>query len=146
LSFALDFEFEFELDIRHLNRSFPYFVPSGWKFPLMKLIDRLPSFLKNKYVLTVLAFFVWLLFFDSNDLILQYQRNQELQELEQQKGYYKERIDESRAELKALSSDTSELIRFARERYLMKKPDEDIYVIVPEDQEGKERENLLEKP
>ncbi len=112
----------------------------------MKLIHKLPSFLKNKYVLTVLAFLIWLLFFDSNDLLLQYQRHQKLDELKEQKAFYKDRIEKSRKELQALTSDTSELIRFARERYLMKKANEDIYVIVPEEKEGKERENLLEKP
>lgn len=110
----------------------------------MKLLQKLPRFLKNKYVLTVLAFFIWLLFFDNNDLIRQYERQQQLEKLKEQRSFYKERIDRTRAELKALTSDTSELVRFARERYLMKKPNEDIYVIVDEEEEGKEGENLLE--
>lgn len=110
----------------------------------MSLLEKLPPYLKNKYVLTVAAFLLWLLFFDNNDLIRQFERQQKLDELQEQKRYYKERIEESRAELKALTTDTSKLERFARERYLMKKENEDIYVIVPEDQEGEEGENLLE--
>ena len=110
----------------------------------MSFLQKLPAFLKNKYVLTVLAFFLWLLFFDTNDLIRQYERQTKLDELEEQKRFYKDRIEESKAELKALTTDTSKLERFARERYLMKKPNEDIYVIVPEDQEGEEGKNLLE--
>lgn len=110
----------------------------------MKLIQKLPSFLKNKYVLTVLAFFIWLLFFDNNDLLRQYERHQRLEKLKEQRGFYKERIGQTRAELKALTSDTNELVRFARERYLMKKANEDIYVIVDEEEEGNEGENLLE--
>lgn len=110
----------------------------------MKFLEKLPPYLKNKYVLTVLAFFLWLLFFDSNDLLLQFERHQKLDELREQKAYYKERIEKNKAELQALTSDTNKLERFARERYLMKKPNEDIYVIVPEDKEGEEGENLLE--
>ncbi len=123
---------------RHIS-----YIRGGSQF-IMKLLRKLPRFLKNKYVLTVLAFLLWLLFFDNNDLIRQYERHQRLNELKEQRSFYKERIERTKEELKALTSDTSELERFARERYLMKKPNEDIYVIVDEEEEGKEGENLLE--
>lgn len=111
----------------------------------MKRAQSILPYLKNKYVITVLAFFFWLLFFDSNDLIRQYNREQQLEKLKEERAFYKERIEETRSELKALSSDPGELERFARERYLMKKENEDIFVIVDEEDEKKDQEKLLEK-
>lgn len=111
----------------------------------MKRVQSILPYLKNKYVITVLVFFIWLLFFDNNDLIRQYNREQQLQELKEERNFYKERIEETRAELKALTSDPEKLERFARERYLMKKKNEEIFVIVDEDEEKVGSEKLLEK-
>lgn len=112
----------------------------------MKMPERLSRLLKNKYVLTVFAFFIWLLFFDNNDLIQQYERSQRLQKLKEERDFYKDRTERARNELKALNSDTAELERFARERYLMKKENEDIFMIVEEGEEEElgDKENLLE--
>lgn len=112
----------------------------------MPMPERLTRFLKNKYVLTVFAFFAWLLFFDNNDLIRQHERSQQLEKLKEERDFYKERTEKARNELRALNSDSSELERFARERYLMKKENEDIFMIVEEGdaEELGDKENLLE--
>lgn len=94
---------------------------------------KLPDWAKNKYSITLLVFFTWLFFFDQNDLITQYKFKSELSKLHKQKEYYKEQIELTRKDLENLLNDNEKLERFAREKYLMKKNDEDIFVIVVED-------------
>jgi cell division protein FtsB len=89
----------------------------------------LPKWLTNKYFLSTTFFVVWLLFFDHNDLMLAYKRNQELKDLKAKKALYEEKILETRKELDALRVNTASLEKVAREKYLMKKDNEDLYVI-----------------
>lgn len=89
-------------------------------------------FLRNFYILVGLVFVVWMIFFDSNDLISQYQMRSHYKELESEKEYYNEKIVEVKEEQQALLSNMDKLERFARENYLMRKPNEDVYVIVKE--------------
>tara|TARA_B100000780_G_scaffold277206_2_gene247376 strand:+ start:170 stop:475 length:306 start_codon:yes stop_codon:yes gene_type:complete len=100
---------------------------------IKQLWNKVPPFLKNRYILTALGFFFWMLFFDQNDLISQIKLKNQLYELEKDKEYYKEQIQVTQEELENLLNDNEKLERFAREKYLMKKPDEDIFVIVYED-------------
>lgn len=100
---------------------------------IKQLWNKVPPFLKNRYILTALGFFFWMLFFDQNDLISQVKLKNQLYELEKDKEYYKEQIQVTQEELENLLNDNEKLERFAREKYLMKKPDEDIFVIVYED-------------
>ena len=73
-----------------------------------------------------------MLLFDQNDIISQLQLRYEIHQLEQQKAFYIEQIKETQADLDDLLTDKQQLEKFAREKYLMKKPDEEIFVIVPE--------------
>lgn len=88
--------------------------------------------MKNKYVVITAVFAVWMLFFDKNDLISQWQLHHQLGELEQQKEYYQQKIEEVDNTTKALN-DPARLEQFAREEYLMKKDNEDLFVIVEQD-------------
>ena len=83
----------------------------------------------NKYLLAASFFIVWLLFFDHNDLLLQFKRNQELKEVRQKAGFYREKIVETRKEVDALRKNAASLEKVAREKYLMKKDNEDLFVI-----------------
>lgn len=87
------------------------------------------SLFKNKYLITILAFAVWMLFFDQNKLGNRYRLNSNLKHLELQKEYYLHEIEQNRKLTEALNSDTAFLERFAREKYLMKRDNEDIYVL-----------------
>jgi cell division protein FtsB len=89
----------------------------------------LPRWITNKYFLAASFFVVWLAFFDHNDMILSYKRKKELKELKEKKAYYQERIQETRDELNAMRVNTASLEKVAREKYLMKKDNEDLYVI-----------------
>jgi len=97
------------------------------------MIKKLPSFTKNFFFLTGFFFLLWMTFFDSNDIYSQYMLTKKLNNLEQEKVYYEEKIVEVKEDREELLSDEALLEKFARENYLMKKPAEDIYVIVEEE-------------
>jgi cell division protein FtsB len=86
--------------------------------------------LRNKYFLTSLALGVWILFFDKNDVFTQYELISKCKKLEKDKNYYLAEISKNQAALKALQDDKKYLERFAREKYLMKKDNEDVFVFV----------------
>lgn len=94
---------------------------------------RLPKFTRNFYFITGCAFFIWMLFFDGNDIINQVQLTRELNNLEHQKEYYQQKIVDVEEERKAFMENPLMLEKYAREKYLMKKPGEDIYVVVVEE-------------
>ena len=86
--------------------------------------------LKNKYFLTVIALIVWLVFFDKNDVFTQYELIQKCQKLEKDKEYYLAEIDNNKSNLNELRTNKKSLETFSREKYLMKKENEDVYVFV----------------
>jgi len=96
----------------------------------LKFIEKLPPALRNKYLLTVIIFIVWLLFLDSNNLVSRYKDMRDLRRLKSEKEYYVQRIEEDKRKLFELKTDDRNLEKFAREQYRMKKPDEDLYIIL----------------
>ena len=100
---------------------------------MKKLIDRIPPFFKNFYFLSTLFFVGWLAFIDSNDLFLQAQLSGKKAELEDLRSLYQDKIMEVKNDQAALNSDPDLLEKLAREKYLMKKDNEDLYIIVKED-------------
>ena len=86
--------------------------------------------LKNKYVIAIIAFLVWIMFFDRNNFINQVRLVNTLNDLNEQKEFYQREIRKDSAELHRLKTDTTSLEKFAREKYLMKKENEDIYLII----------------
>jgi cell division protein FtsB len=96
----------------------------------MNLIARIPAWLKNKYILTSLVFVVWILFFDDQDIYTTYFKHRaELHKLEESRNYYLDQIKLTRSELELLKSDRSTLEKFAREKYWMKKDNEDLFIL-----------------
>jgi hypothetical protein len=93
---------------------------------------KVPPLLKNKYFIAILAFAVWMLFFDRNSMMYRYKQNRTLNKHLQEREFYLREIEKDSVALHELSSDTQNLIRFAREKYLMKKDDEDIFLIIEE--------------
>lgn len=107
-----------------------------------KFIEKIPAVIRNKYLLTVIIFFVWLLLFDSNNLIARYKGLRELHKLKIDREYYLKRIEADRQKLHELKTDDHNLEKFAREQYMMKKPDEDLYIILtPQEDRQKRRKN-----
>jgi hypothetical protein len=97
---------------------------------LKRIKITIPPFLKNKFVIAAIALLAWLIFFDGNDFFTQYSYRKKLNELEKEKEYYNVEIAKSRQELQSLISSKKNLEKFAREKYLMKKDNEDIFVIL----------------
>ena len=90
-------------------------------------------FLRNKYILTSIFFIIWLFAFDQNNLVERIKNIREYNQLLRDKEYYLENIEEDRQQLKELKTNNENLEKFAREKYYMKKEDEDIFVILDED-------------
>lgn len=95
----------------------------------MKKITR---FIKNKYLLTIIALAIWVAFFDKNDLKTQYEFRKEVKQLEEERNYYAKEISGITDDSKELTSNPKTLEKFAREKYYMKRDNEDIFVIVEE--------------
>ena len=95
----------------------------------MKLLGRLPSFIANKYLVAGIVFLVFLVFFDDRDLISNFRHQRELKQLEQSKEHYQAEIAKTQQELKQLRTDAALLEKYAREKYLMKRDNEDIFLV-----------------
>jgi cell division protein DivIC len=96
----------------------------------MKKVTLFLNIIRNKYLLSIGVFAVWILFFDRNDLITQWDRKKELQKLETSKEYYETEIKSTKKELADLDRDTKVLEKFAREKFFLKRPNEDVFIIV----------------
>ncbi len=95
-------------------------------------IKRLIDLFKNKFFIVTLAFIVWMLFFDKNDLVSQYEYHQQVNSLKQERDFYQTETEKVNKDLDELTSNPQKLEKFAREKYLMKKANEDVFVIVKE--------------
>ncbi|WP_194766011.1 FtsB family cell division protein [Tamlana sp. I1] len=87
---------------------------------------------KNIFLLIGVLFIVWMLFFDANSWIIHSELNGEIDDLENEKEYYKKEIEKDKKDLKKLSTKEG-LEKFAREQYYMKRDNEEIYIIEYED-------------
>jgi len=94
------------------------------------MFKKILPWLKNKYIYTSLAFIVWMLFFDRNNVISQFELKSKLNQLNEDRLYYIEEIKKDRQDMNELLSSPKNLEKFAREKYLMKKDNEDIFLIV----------------
>lgn len=99
----------------------------------MQYLKKFTIILKNKYVIITIIFLVWLIIFDQNNLISQIKLSQKFNELKQNKKYYKEQIVNDTIELNNLLTKPENLEKFARENYLMKRSNEDIFIIIKDD-------------
>ncbi len=100
---------------------------------MKNLYHRIPPIFRNFYFLSGLFFLVWMLFFDSNDLITQVKLSNKLSELEATKEFYENKIVEVKNDREALLNDKELLEKLAREKYLMKKESEDLFIVVEEE-------------
>jgi cell division protein DivIC len=97
---------------------------------IKKFFDKIPPILKNKYLLTGVAFLVLMLFLDRNNLISQYKMRKELNGLRKELQFYRDQAMMDSIELSRLLGDSLELEKLGREKYMMKRDSEDIYIIV----------------
>lgn len=91
--------------------------------------SRYLPYLKNKYLLTFLGFLVWLSFFDRNDFITTWNYHRKLVSLRNERAYYEKEVAKYDQDLQ-LRCNMKALEKYARERYLMKRDNEDVFVIM----------------
>jgi cell division protein DivIC len=83
----------------------------------------------NKYFLTFVAFAVWMIFFDSNNILTRKKYGEKLKDLRQEKNYYRGEIVKDSTLTQKLLTDSLALEKYAREKYLMRRDKEDVYIV-----------------
>ena len=106
-----------------------------------KIIEKIPPPFRNKFVLTIIFFIVWLVIFDSNNLISRYKELRHLNNLIREKEFFTEKIASDRRKLYELKTNDYNLEKFAREQYKMKNPDEDLYVVQTPNRRNERKNN-----
>ncbi len=96
----------------------------------MLMLKKILNILLNKYLITTVAFVVWLFFFDSNNMIMQQDLKSKLNDLKEEKQFYLDEIRNDSILTRQLLTDTAALEKFAREKYLMKKEGEDVFLMI----------------
>lgn len=88
--------------------------------------------LLNKFFYVGLAFLIWISFFDQDSIVEQYHLSQSLSDLQSKKEYYLNEINYNKTNIRLLESDSSHIEKFAREKYFMKRDNEEVFVIIRE--------------
>lgn len=92
----------------------------------LKILRRI---LLNKYVIVFAVFFLYVLFLDNHNLIGRWNMDSKIIELEKEYKYYENEIKENKMKLEMLQTSDQYIEKFAREKYLMKRDDEEIFMI-----------------
>jgi cell division protein DivIC len=84
----------------------------------------------NKYLLAFMIFSVWMLFIDDNNIFFLRKNVNKVKEYRVEKAYFLEKIRKDSIQLREMKANAKNLEKFAREEFLMKKKDEDIFLII----------------
>ena len=95
---------------------------------LMNLVKKILPLIMNRYFLVSLGFVVWMLFFDQRDFFLQRERKAALEKLEAAKKYYQDEIADTKKQLENIQSNPAAVEKYARERYLLRREGEEVYL------------------
>jgi cell division protein FtsB len=88
--------------------------------------------LANKYIVTLIVFGVWVIFFSSNNLLSQRKLRKQLKEYKIERDYYLRETEANKRAIHLLDNDLEHLEKIAREKFLMKRDNEDIFIFVEE--------------
>ncbi len=105
--------------------------------PLQQLLEVIPAPLRNRYVFVLLVFFIWMFFIDKHDFITQWRLQRSVDKLKAEKEFYRVGIEEEEQIRYDLEVNKEKI---AREKYYMKRPNEDVFIIVDEDEQPEEYE------
>jgi cell division protein FtsB len=108
----------------------------------MQQVKNIISYFRNKYILSLTVFAILMLFIDRNDIFNQLQRKKQLNELLESKKYYQQQIEQTKKNLADLQNNAAALEKYAREKYLLKRDNEDVFVI---DNEPEKQKNSNDK-
>ncbi len=121
-----------------LNRAAPYLC--GF-FIFVPMLVNWKKWITNKYLIALAAFILLLFFSDKNNVLDQYKMHKQYNKVKTEHRYYQKQIEDARRQYNELFSNDKNLEKFAREKYLMKRDDEDVFVIVaPQKSENQEVE------
>lgn len=95
----------------------------------MKNVGAVLKVLNNKYLIAGVFFVVWMMFFDPKDWGLIINRKQKLNELEKSETTLRKQIADSKSELHLLKTSAETIEKYAREKYMMKKDNEDLFIV-----------------
>lgn len=98
----------------------------------MQSIKQIFRFLSNKYIVSIAGFAVVMLLTDHDNLFEQYKRKKELNELLAKKQYYEQEIEKTKKNLLDLQNNADAIEKYARENYMMKRDNEDVFLFQPE--------------
>jgi cell division protein DivIC len=98
----------------------------------MKFIQSIPAWAKNKYLVTGICFLVWMVFFDLKDMGTGFGKEARYKELQQSEQHLADQIKATKLELGQLKNSAQTIERYAREKYLMKKDNEDLFIVADE--------------
>ena len=98
--------------------------------PKSETVKFLQKYVLNKYTVTIVLFLVWMIFFDKTSFLVIHELNGEINKYEEQLDYYKAEYEKNDAFYKKLINNKSEKEKYARENYFMKKPNEEIFILV----------------
>jgi cell division protein DivIC len=97
----------------------------------VKFLTRIPSWLKNKYLLTGVFFAIWMVFFDQKDVLSLFELRNKQNGLETSQTHLKQLINDASKEQFLLKTNVQGIEKYAREKYLMKKDNEDLFIVKP---------------
>jgi cell division protein FtsB len=103
----------------------------------MEKVKNIIHLFRNKYILALTVFAVLMLFIDRNDIFNQFQRKKQLHDLLITKKYYKQQIEQTKKNLADLQNNAAALEKYAREKYLLKRDNEDVFVV--DNEPGKQK-------
>lgn len=109
------------------------FKNTAGRYPILKILT-------NRYVIVLAVFIIWMLFLDNYSVLDHQILDKEINELEDNKQYYKDEIKKDQQKIKMLKN-SDQIEKYAREKYYMKKDSEDIYIIEFEDELPPDEEN-----
>ena len=94
------------------------------------LSKKLFKTIANKYLIAYMVFSVWMLFIDDNNIFFLRKNVNKLKEYRVERAYFIEKIRKDSIHLQEMKDNAKNLEKFAREEFLMKKKDEDIFLII----------------
>ena len=101
------------------------------KKKIKDLYQKTPGWLKNGYFISAILFFIWILFFDTNSILKNIERENKINQLKTDIEYYENEIKKDKAVIQVISEDslTEELEKYFREQLLLSKKNEEIFIV-----------------
>ncbi len=101
------------------------------KKKIVFIYNKLPRWMKNRYFISSVLFFIWIFFFDTNSMLIQIKQKREIKKIENNIQYYNQEIKSDNMKIEILSNDTltTELEKYLRENLFLSKKNEEVFII-----------------